>query len=128
MSWEDNVRKVVPYVAGEQPKGKVIKLNTNEFPYAPSPKVADRLKSLSLDEYDGASSRLKKYPDMDSEKLCKGMREMMNYSQYTTKITKIMNEKYQVPTVGTGSLLPFELLFWLKGIKGMGIDLRRKKE
>ena len=69
MSWEDNVRKVVPYVAGEQPKGKVIKLNTNEFPYAPSPKVADRLKSLSLDEYDGASSRLKKYPDMDATKL-----------------------------------------------------------
>ncbi|MBR0417472.1 MAG: hypothetical protein IJI56_06665 [Firmicutes bacterium] len=70
----------------------------------------------------------RKYPDMDSEKLYKGMREMMNYSQYTTKITKIMNEKYQVPTVGTGSLLPFELLFWLKGIKGMGVDLRRKNQ
>lgn len=34
MSWEENVRKVVPYVAGEQPKDTdVIKLNTNECPY-----------------------------------------------------------------------------------------------
>ena len=31
MNWEDNVRKVVPYAAGEQPnKPNMIKLNTNE--------------------------------------------------------------------------------------------------
>ena len=31
MSWEEKVRKVEPYVAGEQPKEKnIIKLNTNE--------------------------------------------------------------------------------------------------
>lgn len=57
MSWENNVRKVVPYVPGEQPVGtKLIKLNTNECPYPPSPKVMEALNHLSID-----SMRL--YPD-----------------------------------------------------------------
>jgi len=45
MSWEGNVRKVVPYVAGEQPKEQdVIKLNTNENPYPPAPGVAAAIR------------------------------------------------------------------------------------
>ncbi len=64
--WQDNVRKVTPYVAGEQPAGKVIKLNTNEFPYAPSPMVATRIYDLAQAELDGSSSMLRKYPDMDA--------------------------------------------------------------
>lgn len=54
-AWESNIRKVVPYVPGEQPKVKdIIKLNTNENPYGPSPRVLK--KALELE-------KLKLYPD-----------------------------------------------------------------
>lgn len=58
MNWEDNVRRVTPYVPGEQPKmDKIIKLNTNENPYPPAPGVQKVLKELS--DNDGT---LRKYP------------------------------------------------------------------
>ena len=57
MSWEENVRKVVPYTPGEQPKiQNIIKLNTNENPYPPAPEVAEAIKNMDVD-------RFKKYPD-----------------------------------------------------------------
>ena len=57
MNWENNVRKVVPYVAGEQPQKKgIIKLNTNECPYPPSPMVESRMKEM---EYQN----LRLYPE-----------------------------------------------------------------
>ena len=61
MSWEDKVRRVTPYVPGEQPlkKGKLIKLNTNEMPYPPSPKVFEKLKVMSA-----ADLRLYPRPDV----------------------------------------------------------------
>ena len=38
--WENNIRKGVPYTPGEQPnQTDMIKLNTNENPYGPSPRV-----------------------------------------------------------------------------------------
>lgn len=61
--WENNVRKIVPYTPGEQPKNPdKIKLNTNENPYPPSPKVMEALKSFDY-------SDLKLYPDTDSKVL-----------------------------------------------------------
>ena len=63
MNWERNVRKTEPYIAGEQPKCQdIIKLNTNESPYPPSPKVAKKAEDLQW--YD-----LRLYPDMNAEKL-----------------------------------------------------------
>ena len=56
-AWEANVRKVVPYVPGEQPKDKdIIKLNTNENPYPPSKKVKEALERTEID-------RFRLYPD-----------------------------------------------------------------
>ena len=78
MSWEDNIRRVTPYTAGEHPQGKVIKLNTNEFPYAPSPMVATRIYDLAQDELDGSSSKLRKYPDMDATKLVNAIVSVYN--------------------------------------------------
>ena len=51
------------YVPGEQPEGdRVLKLNTNENPYPPSPKVFDALGSLSADD-------LRRYPQPTARKL-----------------------------------------------------------
>ena len=52
MSWESNVRKVVPYVPGEQPNKKnMVKLNTNECPYPPAPGVEAALKEMDSDAF-----------------------------------------------------------------------------
>lgn len=46
-AWEKNIRRVEPYVPGEQPKvDNVIKLNTNENPYPPAPKAYEAAKHL----------------------------------------------------------------------------------
>ena len=61
--WEENVRKVVPYVPGEQPqRAHMIKLNTNENPYPPAPGVQKVLESFDVD-------RLRLYPDPVVSKL-----------------------------------------------------------
>ena len=56
-AFEENIRKVVPYVPGEQPKrARMIKLNTNENPYPPAPGVEAALRGLPADS-------LRRYPD-----------------------------------------------------------------
>lgn len=65
-SWKDNLRTIEPYVPGEQPDlPDMIKLNTNENPYPPSPKVQE-----VLDQYDINALRL--YPDPNSQHLVDG--------------------------------------------------------
>ena len=56
-NWEKNIRKVVPYTPGEQPKkSQIIKLNTNENPYPPAPGVKEALAHFHTDD-------LRLYPD-----------------------------------------------------------------
>lgn len=67
-AFEKNIRKVEPYVPGEQPQDKVIKLNTNENPYPPAPGVAKALESMDTD-------RLRLYPDPSAGCLTKTLAE-----------------------------------------------------
>ena len=60
----DKIRIVEPYVPGEQPQNKVIKLNTNENPYPPAPGVENVLRELDTD-------RFRLYPDPAAEILTK---------------------------------------------------------
>ena len=61
--WSQVVRELEPYVPGEQPQiDGLIKLNTNESPYPPSPKVIELMTHDAID-------RLRLYPDPNSKKL-----------------------------------------------------------
>lgn len=75
MSWEDNVRRVVPYTPGEQPQNpNVIKLNTNECPYPPAPGVAKALQSFQADA-------LRLYPDPAASDLTKALADYYGVKQ-----------------------------------------------
>ena len=61
--WSKVVHGLTPYVPGEQPKiNNLVKLNTNENPYGPSPKVIAAIKQF-------ADDTLRLYPDPNSEAL-----------------------------------------------------------
>lgn len=84
MSWEDKVRKVIPYVPGEQPKiDNLIKINTNENPYPPSPKVQEALLKYVADDF-------RKYPDPTC-------------SELVDAIAKAYGRKPEETFVGVGS-------------------------
>lgn len=61
--WSEGVADLHPYVPGEQPKGdRLLKLNTNESPYGPSPAIQMALHSVNVED-------LRRYPDPSSSKL-----------------------------------------------------------
>lgn len=61
--WSPFVHDLVPYVPGEQPKlSRLVKLNTNENPYGPSPRALEAIRNATDDS-------LKLYPDPDSSVL-----------------------------------------------------------
>ena len=64
--WSSLVDRLTPYVPGEQPKlARLIKLNTNENPYAPSPRVAAAI----AEELAGGGALLRLYPDPNADRL-----------------------------------------------------------
>lgn len=61
--WSSIVHSLTPYVPGEQPKiTNIVKLNTNENPYGPSPRVLEALKAE-------AANTLRLYPDPNADLL-----------------------------------------------------------
>lgn len=63
--WNSTIKNLKPYVPGEQPKDKrYIKLNTNENPYPPSPRVIETIKTA-------ANEDLRLYPDPNGDELRK---------------------------------------------------------
>lgn len=61
--WSPIVRDLDPYVPGEQPKvANLVKLNTNENPYGPSPKALEAIQAHN-------DERLRLYPDPDASQL-----------------------------------------------------------
>ena len=64
--WSQVVRDLTPYVPGEQPKiANLIKLNTNENPFPPSPRALAAIQA----ELDGDAARLRLYPDPNADLL-----------------------------------------------------------
>ena len=74
-NWEQNVRRAVPYTPGEQPQESgVIKLNTNENPFPPSPSVKKILDDVDTD-------RLRLYPEPDCKTLITAIAERYGVSR-----------------------------------------------
>ncbi len=64
--WSPVVSSLTPYVPGEQPKlANLVKLNTNENPYPPSPRVLAAIQT----ELGGDAARLRLYPDPNADLL-----------------------------------------------------------
>lgn len=73
-AFEKNIRKVEPYVPGEQPQQKVIKLNTNENPYPPAPGVQKVLEQMNTE-------RFRLYPDPTCHALVAALAEFYGVSE-----------------------------------------------
>lgn len=64
--WSSKVRNLSPYVPGEQPKHEnLCKLNTNENPFPPSPKVVESISQVLTEQ----ASSLRLYPEPESNRL-----------------------------------------------------------
>ncbi|WP_294034732.1 histidinol-phosphate transaminase [uncultured Moraxella sp.] len=64
--WSDKAKSLTPYVPGEQPKhDNLVKLNTNENPFPPSPKAVTAMQAVLADE----ASALRLYPEPESDHL-----------------------------------------------------------
>ncbi|MFW1812483.1 histidinol-phosphate transaminase [Acinetobacter ursingii] len=75
--WSPEVRELEPYTPGEQPKiQNLLKLNTNENPYPPSPKVVEAVQAVLTHQADA----LRLYPDPDATQLKQAIATQQNVS------------------------------------------------
>lgn len=81
--WSDHIQALQPYVPGEQPTEKLLKLNTNEHAYGPSPKVFEAVAAAN-------NNNLRLYPAYDSADL-------------TQAIAKLHQVKTEQVFLGNGS-------------------------
>ncbi len=73
--WSPEVRELEPYTPGEQPKiQNLLKLNTNENPYPPSPKVVQAVQAVLAHQADA----LRLYPDPDASQLKQAIATQQN--------------------------------------------------
>ena len=99
-AWKNNIRKVEPYVPGEQPKlQNIIKLNTNENPYPPAPAVVETAKNIDM-------NRLKLYPDPTASRLVEALAKF-----HGVKPTQIF------PGVGSDDVLSIAFLTFFNSDK-----------
>lgn len=115
------------YVPGEQPKSKrVIKLNTNENPYPPSPKCAEVLKSFDLD-------KLRRYPDPNCEKLREAIAKLNKTTidkvfigNGSDEILSLAARCFVEDNESIGSLDPsyslYKTLAAIRNVKWMGVE------
>ena len=123
------VRKLEAYTPGEQPKAKnVVKLNTNENPYPPSPKCAAVLKSFDLD-------LLRRYPDPEFTdlraalaKLNRTRSENVFVGNGSDEILALAAKCFVENDEQIGSLDPsyslYKTLAAIRDVKWVGEDLR----
>lgn len=67
--WSDHIASLQPYVPGEQPTEKLLKLNTNEHAYGPSPKVYEAIAAAN-------NADLRLYPASDSAALAQAIAKL----------------------------------------------------
>lgn len=85
--WSPDLQRLDPYVPGEQPQGQqYIKLNTNENPYPPSPKVLEAIGA-------NADERIRLYPDPESVRL---KQAIADYHGLTTRQVFVGNGSDEV--------------------------------
>ena len=128
-----SVRRLEAYTPGEQPKSKnVVKLNTNENPYPPSPKCAAVLRGFDID-------RLRKYPDPNFSALREALAKLNGTTPERIFVGNGSDEVLAVAAKtlvendeAIGSLDPsyslYKTLAAIRDVKWAGLDSSRETE
>ena len=76
--WSDKAKSLTPYVPGEQPKhDHLVKLNTNENPFPPSPQAVAAMQAVLADN----ASALRLYPEPESDHLSDALADYYGLSR-----------------------------------------------